>query len=103
MNLGLFNLIIISGVIQGFIFTFVILYNNKYKSNTSKYIALVVLFLSLSNMQYWLIENDILKIRHIFVPWQWLIMPMFYVFVSRYLNENRVNQKTKILLFSPFF
>lgn len=103
MSLDLFNLIIISGVIQGLIFTTVILINEKYRSNTSRYIAYVVLFLSLSNLQYWFIENNIINTLYIFVPWQWLIMPMFYVFVSKFLSKHRIKFLSSILLFSPFF
>ncbi|WP_435315598.1 helix-turn-helix domain-containing protein [Cellulophaga fucicola] len=106
MNLNIFNLIIISGIIQGVVFTLVVLFNKKYKSNTSKYIAFVVLFLSLSNFQYWLIDIEFAKaypfLKFLFIPWQWLITPMFFLFLNHYFYEKKADKRLPLLLFSPF-
>jgi len=106
LNFNIFNIIIISGVIQGIIFSVIVLTQKKYRSNNTFFLGLVVLFLSLSNLQYWLSDSYIIlnkpNFSFLFVPWQWLIMPMFFLYVYRFLGQGKITFKIWALLIGPF-
>jgi AraC-like DNA-binding protein len=107
-NLNIYNLLIFAGIIQGLIFGFVVLFGKKYTSKASSYLAIAMLLLSLSNLQYWLIDTKTVEkysfLKYIYIPWHWLIMPFFYLFVYHYLQQKKsINSKIKLFLFTPFF
>ena len=106
LNFNIFNIIIISGVIQGIIFSVLVLTQKKYRTNNTIFLGLTVLFLSLSNLQYWLSDTYIIlnqpNFSFVFVPWQWLIMPMFYLYVYKFLGQGKVTFKMSALLIGPF-
>lgn len=56
------------------------------------FLNLTVLFISLNNLQAWLIDNhyyfDHVLYKHMLVPWYMLILPMFYAFLVHYLKIN---------------
>lgn len=64
LNFNIFNIIIISGVIHGLLFSAFVLLNKTIKNN--KYLALTVLFLSLSNLQYWAIDIHLVNLYPVF-------------------------------------
>lgn len=105
LNFNIFNILIISGVIHGLIFSAVVLLNNKIKNN--KFLALTVLFLSLSNLQYWAIDIHLIKLypifNYIFIPCHWLILPMFYLYVEKFTEKPSLTLFKKSLLVVPFF
>ncbi len=106
LNFNVFNVIILAGIIHGFIFSFIILINKNLKSKTNCFLAFTILSLAFSNLQYWLIdiglhsgyENNNL----IFIPFEFLMLPFFFLFVKSYLNK-KVYRKEKVYLFFPFF
>jgi AraC-like DNA-binding protein len=104
-NFNIFNLIIISGVIHGFIFSGLVLSRKKVKNNF--FLALTVLFLSLSNLQYFIIDTNLTEVYpvfgYLFIPWQWLILPMFYFYVQKTINAKKIKFNIKFLLLLPFF
>lgn len=106
LNFNIFNIIIISGVIQGIIFSVLVLTQKRYRVNNTFFLGLVVLFLSLSNLQYWLSDTFIIlnnpNFSFLFVPWQWLIMPMFYLYVYKFLDYGNINHNLWGLLIGPF-
>ena len=64
----------------------------------------MVLFLSLNNLQAWLIDNgyhsDLFFIKWLKVPWYMLLFPMFYLFLKYYLQvKNTLEKLLKISLF----
>jgi len=108
INLNIYNLLIFAGVIQGLIFGVVVLLNKKHNSKASLYLAIFMLLMSISNLQYWLIDTRIVEkysfIKYTYIPWHWLIMPFFYLFVYKYLQlKKHLKRKTKLYLFIPFF
>ena len=107
LNFNIFNVIIISGVIQGFIFSLIALTQKKYVTNNTIYLGLIVLFLSLSNLQYWLLDTKLANaypiIKLIFIPWHWLVLPMFYLYVHKFIGRKKLSYKTKFSLLLPFF
>lgn len=104
MNFTFFNLLLIAGVLQGFVFNVVTLINKRKISKVVIYLNLIVLFLSLNNLQDLLIENghalNISFIKKAFLPWYMLIFPMFYMFLVNYLKvKDRLKNILKVSLF----
>jgi AraC-like DNA-binding protein len=87
------NFLLIAGVIQGFIFNLVTLLFRKRFSIVVLYLNLVVLFISLNNLQAWLIEvgysSDLFYIKNMLVPWYFFILPMFYAFIIHFLEVDK--------------
>ncbi len=108
LNLNIYNLLIFAGVIQGLIFGLIILLNKKYNSKASLYLGIIMILMSLSNLQYWLIDTETVEkynfIKYTYIPWHWLIMPFFYLFIYKYLQcKKKLRKSILIYLFTPFF
>ncbi|RLJ64535.1 AraC family transcriptional regulator [Lacinutrix venerupis] len=106
LNFNIFNILIISGVIHGVIFSFYVFAQDKIIKKSTIYLALTVLFLSLSNFQYWLIDtsitNQYIFLKYIFIPWHWLVLPMFYLYVYKLTCKEKITLVKNVLLFTPF-
>lgn len=105
LSLNVYNIIILMGIIQGVIFSIVVLFNKKYYSKTNAYLAYTSICLSLSNLQYWFTDTNLSK-KYAFLDWlripsEFLMIPMFYFFVCSYLEE-KLTKKIKVLLLLPF-
>ncbi|MFV0539748.1 MAG: helix-turn-helix domain-containing protein [Aestuariibaculum sp.] len=107
LNLNIFNIIILVGIVHGFVFGLVIAFNKKWHSKSNYFLVLTILALALSNLQYWFmdtgfIDRSVYNRHHLlFVPFEFLILPFFYLFVKSYLNIP-IKQSEKIGLYSPF-
>lgn len=107
LSFNIFNIIIFTGIIHGFIFSFVVLINKKLNSKSNTYLSFTVLALAFSNLQYWFLDTGITQRPQydnnsiIFVPFEFLILPFFYLFVKSYINK-RINRIEQLVLFSPF-
>ena len=106
LNFNLFNSILFAGILQGFIFAFIILYDKKYNNKATLYLAALIISFSLNNLQYYindvgLVSNDTFY-KYIYNPWC-LIIPVFiYLYNYRSLYpEKKISFKQK-LLFLPF-
>lgn len=100
------NFLLIAGVIQGFAFNLVTMFVKKKCDRVIVFLNLTVLFLSMNNLQRWLIDNgfisDLFLIKHLLVPWYLLVVPMFYAFTIYFLQvQDKVHRfiKTSIGLF----
>lgn len=98
-----FNILICIAAIQGLIFSGVVLYKNKTRSNF--YLALVILFLSLNNLYYSAIDIGInfrfQKFTLVYLPFKLLVLPTFYLFILKYLRQKK-KLLIKKILFIPF-
>lgn len=107
LNLNVFNIIIIFGVVNGIICSLILLLNSRLQSKTNNYLALTIQSLCYSNLQYWFLDVGITKrIQYdqntlIFIPFEFLILPFFYLFVKVYVNRS-IKRKEIGLLFIPF-
>lgn len=105
MSFNFFNFLILIGAIQGFVFSGIIL--NKHKTNSNRYLALVVLFLSLNNLYYTFIdakiENYFPNFSLFYIPFKLLVLPTFYKFVLKYLRLEFKSKFLKKLLYFPFY
>jgi len=82
----------IAGAIQGFIFNIATFLSRKKIEKPVLFLNLLVLFLSLNNLQSWFIEKRLIPtefVLHDFtIPWYVLILPMFYAFLVYYLGAE---------------
>ena len=108
MNLvSVVNFLLIAGVIQGIGFNLVTIFIRKKFGKVVIFLNLVVLFISLNNLQRILIDNDFFSfsflLKQLQVPWYVLIFPMFYAFTTHFLKiERKVNDfiKPTLILFA---
>lgn len=101
--ISIINFLLIAGVIQGFGFNLVTIFVKKKFSKVILFLNLIVLFISLSNLQAWLIEmgytSDLFLIKHLEIPWYLFVFPMFYAFTTNYLRiEEKVKDFIKLTL-----
>ncbi len=99
-----FNLFLIIGAVQGIIFIFVTFTLRKKIEKPVLFLNLFVLFLSLNNLQSWLIDKQAtageVVSNFITFPWYILIVPMFYSFLIHYLEiEKKRNSLIVISIF----
>jgi len=109
MNFNIFNTLILSGVLQGFIFFAAVISNRKYKNKANSYLAFTVLFLSISNLNYYAwdvgLMNKIPGLTLLHIPWALTLAPSFYLYVRHSVEGVlSVPQKAKssLALYVPF-
>lgn len=88
--IAIINFLLIAGAIQGFIFFGVTFLLKKKIGPAILFLILTVLFISLNNLQAWLIDSGyssgLFYLKHMLVPWYLLILPCFYSFLLYYLK-----------------
>jgi AraC-like DNA-binding protein len=85
----------IAGIVQGFIFIIATTLTKRGRHKSVIFLNLVVLFLTLNNLQICLVDNNFVSvnfyIRKMLIPWYMLILPSFYTFLMNYLQvENKI-------------
>ncbi|WP_299532207.1 AraC family transcriptional regulator [Ulvibacterium sp.] len=90
---AVFNFLMIAGAIQGFLFNIATFFSRKKIEKTVLFLNLFVFFLSLNNLQSWLIDKGFVS-SHAYwqsftIPWYVLIVPMYYAFLISYLEIER--------------
>ncbi len=107
MRINIFNTLILTGIIQGIIFAYVVLSSSYFKSIANKYLAISILALSLNNLNYWfwdtglMIEDSIYFLTYF--PWQSFFPVAFFIFILRLINHPLAFKKRVIFyLFLPF-
>jgi AraC-like DNA-binding protein len=91
---------------HGFLFCLVILFSKNGREKSMLFINLLILVISLNNIQSWILIKDFfieyLFLDYIQIPWHFLIAPFFYMFLIHYLEiEKRSRNILKIIL--PIF
>ncbi len=106
LNFNFYNILIFSGVVYGIVFSISTYYKIKTQASKAAYfLILTVLFLTLSNLQYWLIDIG-LKDKYnipdiVYIQFELLIVPFFYLFVKAFLL-NKVSNRLIVLILTPF-
>ncbi len=100
---SIINFLLIAGVIQGFAFNLITMFVKKKCDRVIVFLNLTVLFISLNNLQRWLIDNgyssDLFVLKQLLIPWYLLIFPMFYAFTTHFLRvQDKVNDFLKMSL-----
>ncbi len=103
---AIFNFLMIAGAIQGFVFNVATFLSRKKIEKPVLFLNLFVFFLSLNNLQSWLIDKALLPsnffLDHFTIPWNILIVPMFYAFLVFFLGIEKRRYPfliTSLLLF----
>lgn len=90
---AIFNFLLLAGALQGFIFNIATFLARKKIEKPVLFLNLFVLFLSLNNLQSWIIDKELLIsnffLYHFRIPWYVLIVPMFYAFLIHYLGIEK--------------
>lgn len=99
-----FNLALLFGYAQGFTILFVSIFTGRVKVKAYLYLNLLVLFLSLNNLQAWITSNQFslhsYYLDHHFTPWYIMLAPLFYLFMVEYIDAK---YKKWIVTFSIVF
>ncbi|MEL6811615.1 MAG: helix-turn-helix domain-containing protein [Bacteroidota bacterium] len=106
MNFNIFNSLILAGVIQGFLFGGVWLFNKKYKGRSTNFLIALILVYSLSNLQYYLLDVGAVTNRqfysYLYIGWP-LLMPVLLLFYGLLLiDPDRAITPRQTLLYLPF-
>lgn len=106
LHFNFFQLIILFSSVQGIFFSCFVFFIKSNQSKGSFYLGLTVLFLSISNIQHMLIDVNYFTvtsvIRRLYIPWQWLVAPLFYLFAHYFLQKKRIPKRVLALLILPF-
>lgn len=106
MIIGIYDALILAGIIQGALFGVIILTSNKYKTRSSVYLALLILCFSLENLQFSLDEmnyiSEIVLYNIIYVPWATLVPTFLLFYGMTFLNQKIIITKKLKLLYLPF-
>lgn len=95
----IFNIFLLISSLHGFLFYFVILFSRKKEDKSIIFINLLVLVMSLNNLQSWLFNKTFFTqyviSDYLHFPYHFLIVPLFYTFLIYYLH---IEEKSKNLL-----
>lgn len=94
MNVSaILDFLLLAGAIHGFLFVIGTFLLRKKVEKPVLFLNLFVLFLSLNNLQSWLIDKKMVFIgpfmEYFTIPWNILIVPMFYAFLVYYLGIEK--------------
>ncbi len=103
---SIFNLFLLISALHGFLFCFIILFSKNGREKSMIFINLLVLTISLNNIQSWILAKDFFVkyffLDYVHIPWHFLIAPFFYMFLINYLEiEKHSKNLLKIIL--PIF
>ncbi|WP_103863399.1 AraC family transcriptional regulator [Aquimarina sp. I32.4] len=105
LNFNFFNIIIFAGIVQGFLFSIVVLTSKAFKDRANKYLALTIISLSLNNLYYWLIdiglETQYEEVNLFYLPWHLLFPITFYMYVYEYVSD-KIKKHILWFLITPF-
>lgn len=83
----------IAGIILGTFFIVSASLSKKGKDKSIVFLTLIVLFLTLNNLQICLVDNNYISVnyfvRRLLIPWYMLILPSFYSFLMYYLKVEK--------------
>ena len=101
---SIINFLLIGGVIQGLGFNLVTLFIKKKFTKVIVFLNLIVLFISLNNLQRILIDDNFFAfsflLKQLQIPWYLFVTPMFYAFTVHFLRiEDKVKDFTKLTVF----
>ncbi|WGH75831.1 helix-turn-helix domain-containing protein [Tenacibaculum tangerinum] len=86
----LFNLFLLISAIHGFAFSIILFCSKNGREKSMVYLNLLILVISLNNIQSWALERGLLQNKFELVymqfSWHFLAMPFLYMFLIHYLN-----------------
>jgi AraC-like DNA-binding protein len=89
----IFNLFLLISALHGFLFGFLILFSKNGREKSMVFINLLVLSISLNNLQSWILIKkffiEYFFLDYIHIPWHFFIAPFFYMFLIHYLDIRK--------------
>lgn len=106
-NFNIFNSIILTGIIQGFVFVLAVLFSKKFnKAASTRFLTAVILICSLNNLSYYLRDIKLATTAQFYVylyfPLVLLFPPLFYFYVKNFLSHDKKTTAKEKLLYLPF-
>lgn len=106
MNLNLYNTLMLAGLIQGFIFVLLVSFSKRFKNPSIRYLSLLILILSITNLQYFINDARVVSTRfffdYLYLPLATLNPVFFYFYVLLFLFPEEQISKRKKKLYLPF-
>lgn len=106
VNFNIFNSLILTGIVQGIIFAFVVGTSKKYSVPGTLILAAFILSFSLDNLQYYLEDVGLITEHELwsiyFIPFQLLSGPLFLLYGLFVIDPERKFKKTDLLFLTPF-
>lgn len=107
MLISIFQIIILLGAIQGFIFSGFAFFSKKYKSKSNFFLGMLILTFSYNIFQSYLLSSGIINyeiyFKVFYIQLTSIFLVLYYLYVKFYLNPDRKLTKMDLLLFLPFF
>ena len=106
LNFNVYNSLILTGIVQGFIFVIIVFGSKKYRTPSTLFLACFILSFSLDNLQYLLEDIGLLTDKQLFIYWFIpfeLLSGAFFLLYGLYLiNPLRTAKKRDCYVFIPF-
>lgn len=105
LNFNIWNSIILAGLLQGFVFVYIVLSQKKYRVKSTYYLTALLFTFSYSNLIYYLEDANIITYpimhRYFMFPFPLLNPALFYFYFKYFLNpEHKLSVREK-WLFAP--
>lgn len=106
-HFNIVNSIILGGIIQGFIFGYIVFTSKKYRAPATFLLATLIVVFSLNNLNYYLASTWLVKNRYLYgitwTPGQLIMGPLLYLYGLKILYpEKSIPRKTIIIVVTPF-
>jgi AraC-like DNA-binding protein len=106
LTFNIYNILIIVGIIQGFIFTAVVLWSKKYHAKSTFFLVTLIFCYSLGNLMYILPDIGTMPLltmySYIYLPIASIDAPIMYFYVILLLHPTKKILVKEKLLFAPF-
>lgn len=106
MDLNIYNSLFLAGIVQGFIFVFVVLFSRKYRGKSIRFLTALIFCLSLGNLNYFLSDAGIITVDQLYLyfylPLASTIPPLLYLYVRTFLYPQKAVNRKEWSLFLPF-
>lgn len=100
------NTLLLIGAIQGFIFGGIILSNKKFKAKSNFFLAMLILSLSINNLQYYFWYSGIISrtifFGFIYIPLDSIIVVFYYLYIQSSISLDQNRRRFNKFLFLPF-
>ena len=106
MNFNIYNILIIVGIIQGFIFTAVVILSKKYHSKSTFFLVALIFCYSFGNLMYILPDIGAMSLTsmydYLYLPIASIDGPIMYFYIVYLLYPTKKIALIEKLLFAPF-
>jgi AraC-like DNA-binding protein len=106
MHFNIYNSLILAGVIQGIIFGLVVPFSERYKAKSTLFLVALIVSYSLGNLQYLLPDIGKMSLQYmysfVYLPLASIMAPLFYFYVTFFIDPDRKHTRFEKLLFLPF-